>query len=651
MQQVAEQADQTQLPPVQVSGRAAKVLAEAMRRWSGWPTARVELTPPPDGVSPYGSTSHGDKTFHIGVDNLVLNPNRVLNVVTPFRLRQEAVLTGVMLHEAGHARHTHWRPRTVEQCKLFVHGSGSVHHGEPVNVPTLKFAALMEEARIERLIVLEQGKIGAFGLAWTLRASQAAISPMTALAADPDQQIMDLITAWTLRAGKVAAYHDALRTQAPAWTTSFNHLLHISMETYLDNSIVPNASGVAGQIRAMMWSMIIATDDTGTFMVDKAREILDTLFPNMPPDDVPQPGGGCSAAGEGMPEHELEQSEAGEGEAGEGEAGESGEGEGESQDETLDPTQDGLAQALAQLETQADGEQAATTQGEAEKPPPPPPPGSQPSNGASAGKAASGAGGSWRKPTAAEREIQHGAERFLRDMVNPTVTSRIKIGADPSSSIDAAAYSAWKAAGQTSAPTFFKRTKRTVTSSPPVRVAVLVDVSMSMDVLAAPSALLSWALSAAAFDLRNFAGHGTQVESCLIHWGSSARVIQRNGEVLRGIHHHGTREYTDALGDAFRLVEQEMPGFLSVPEKPSNRLLVHFTDWALGATDGIAVQAQALMNGVNTLSVVPRNYEVSHSCLPQVLKQSQGAPGISALLKYDPSRPGQVWTRAAELLS
>jgi hypothetical protein len=218
---------------------------------------------------------------------------------------------------------------------------------------------------------------------------------------------------------------------------------------------------------------------------------------------------------------------------------------------------------------------------------------------------------------------------------------------------------AWKASGQVRDPQFFKRTRRSVEPMPPVKIALLVDGSASMDELQEPSALLSWALAAAAIDLANFAGRGTQVESCLIHWGSTARVIQHTNDPVPGIKEHQCAEGTSALGSALDLVEEEMPGFFdhAADGKPVNRLLVNFTDWELsgwGTTKEAAFTKvrKALEVGVNMLTIAPSSYgRGSRTDLPDLLAGCTVMRGHSTVMKYTVGRPEQVWDEASKALA
>lgn len=714
--EAAKQAEKKKKPPVEVSGEATRALGEHVRQWAGWPTARVVFGNPLEQgwPSPWAACDHVTRTFMVNADELVLNPNRVLLTVTPFRLRQEAVLTGAMLHEAGHARHTHWKPRTPEAAAKFRHKDGTL----PTKAE-FALASLMEEPRVEGLMFRDADRIGAVGLGWTMRASAAQLIPTTALSMDPNLRIMDIITSWALRAGRQIALNHWTRHPLRNWVQDFSTLLHGALIAHLAEAESRGADTDvdvdARRIIDLLIEMTHVGDDRGSTMIDKARDVLTLLFPETDPDEQPEAGGGCSQpqpdSGEGegsedaQPEDkggesdedgekgegntepedegsgtdpgagdsgedeakpedsEPEDSEPDEGEADEssddkpdseqggGNSGEQSEAEGEEAEQepgasTSTDTESELAQALADMEAEAQGEttdEASDEADEAEE---------EAAKGAGSGGNSGGQGG-WRMPTKEERETQKNAERFLRSLVNPSEAAKVTLDDAPAATVDGAALAAWKAGGQHSAPKFFRRTRRSVEPSPPVKIAILVDVSSSMEVLQKPSAVLSWALAAAAMDLRNFAGRGQQIESCLIHWGTTVKVIQRNGEILPGIREYPCIEGTSAMGWALDAVEEELPGFFDQTERPVNRLLVQFTDWELFGR-GASVQSKisaALASGVNMLTVAPASYSPRHSDLDSILRQCPVQRGMSTLLRYNKMFPEQVWDTAAEALS
>lgn len=647
---------------VSISGDAHKTYAAAMRKWSGWAKSRLTFGVP--ATSPLASTNMADRVFTINADELVLNPNRLMRKVTPFRMRQEAILTGAMLHEAAHARYSLWRG-TVKDDPTFVHSDGT----EPSEA-TIGLALLCEEPRIEGLMYRDQYINGANGLAWTPRAMAAHIMPMTTLSEDPDQMIMDLISSWVLRAGRLHALAGLGRMNSiPSWVNEFDTLLLDALEAHCADLPAKEYGGwrvLNYLINMVQWNgdmpsdgnsaaKVFANEDeephTGPFMIDRARKILEVLFPET--DNPPSPSGGCGACAEaaGTPGQSDDQGEGGtpgQPEAGEpGEEGQGGEGEGLTEDQQA--RLDTLSALLAATEAKADVETKAAATDQQGKAPEPSNEDKQP-GGLLGGKGLpSDLGGHWRQPTADEREIQKGAEKFLRDLVNPTEKSTTSLSETAAATVDPAALAEWKAGGRIHAPRFFKRTRREIDNSPPVKIAVLVDVSSSMDVLQAPSAMLSWALSNAALDLRNFAGRGAQVQSCLVHWGDSVKLVQPVGGVLPGIRVVPCRQGTSAMAGALAEVERQMPGFFDAPDKPEHRLLVQFTDWflsSMGETESRAACIRALRAGVNMVSVSPHAGVAPD--LMHVHNGAIGAPGKSIVVQYDKKQPGAVWKAAAE---
>lgn len=661
--------------PVKISGDAHKAYARLVRKWTGWPNATLKFEEPE--VSPFASCNHKARIIRANPERLLLNPNRVLLKVNPFRLRQEAVLTGALLHEAAHARHTQWVPRNAIDAEAFKHSDGS-----DVTKAEFALAKVFEEARIEGIIASEADKIGAEDLVWTMRAMAAYVVPMTELAVDPAQALVDLLSSWGLRVGRqhALAYHT--NHNPAAWVPAFTQLVHVTLVEHFVAMGEPSGQATVNALTVVkhLGAMATGTDavqsatfpidasfvsDSGPFMVDKAKGVLSMLFPETPPDQMPMAGGGCGAGepedqGEGvsdLPEDGDEEGEAGagepddtEGEGQEGEGGDSpsdqGEGEGEGEGTGEVDTKSELAKALAAAEGQA-SEQTKTESHEKAQ--------STDNEGGMSGGVGPGApiGGGWRNPTIPEREIKANAEKFLREMIEPNVASKVRITDQPSSMIDGAALAAWKAGGQIKAPRFFQQVKRTVKPTPPVKIAVLVDISSSMDQMQKPSALLSWALAAACLDLRNYAGGGVQIESTLIHWGSTARVIQRNGHPLPGIRVVPCNDGTTAMHHAYELIDEQIPGFFEVKDQPENKLIVQFTDWELNGTSVPRAQewvGRGLESGASLLSVVPRGFTHRHTKLAPILAETKVQRGRSHLLKYDPSKPNQVWDTAARAL-
>jgi hypothetical protein len=699
-----------EVKPVTVSGEAMAALSQCVREWSGWRNARL-LNQKPPRLSPFAACEMTTRTFYANMDLLLLNPNRVLLTVTPFRLRQEAILTGALLHEAAHARHSKW----------MTSGQEPLHKdGTPATRQAVALATLLEEPRIEGIMMHESEHVGAAGLGWTMRASAAQLVPPTKVSMDPDQAVMDFIHSWTLRAGRQIAIQNAEPNyRLPAWVGDFNSTLHAVLLAHIteqanEDCLDPAADTLT--VLQLLTSMIICADDTGTTMLDLAQQVLDILFPETdgdgegapmampvhgmpgedqqdggsegePESDEEQGEGASPSTGDDQPEQESGESDEQESDGGQGQdepespgdGGGEGGGEGESdkseddeqeseesgqggggddqpsEDESGEdegsqpaPTESPLQQALSQMEARA----ASATDAEAEAESDSQPPLQEGAKGA--GEGGNGEGGAgWRKPNKDEREIQKGAEKFLRDLIAPSETAKITLSESPSATVDGAALSAWKAGGQVRDPRFFIRTRREVEPAPPVKIAVLVDVSGSMDELQKPSAILSWSLAAAALDLRNFAGRGQQMESCLIHWGSHARVTQPVGATLPGIREVPCLEGTNALADAMLLVEEQMPGFFDLPEKPVNRLLVLFTDWELSwgnRQQAHTLVQKALTNGVNMVSIAPSDYSPRRSDLPDIIRGLRQQRGISSLLKYNKMFPERVWDQAAEAL-
>jgi hypothetical protein len=264
-------------PPVAVSGEAQHALAEKLRQWSGWSDATLMLGDPRD-VDQHAPTDTAmvdqiTHTFYANPDVLVLNPNRVLHTITPFRLRQEAVLTGALLHECGHARFSNWH--TEDEMR---HDGG---HGDVVNPQTMSLARLMEEPRVEGFIAKQSPFIGASGLDWTMRACAHELLPMTVVSHDPDQAVMDFITSWALRAGRELALSHHTDHKTPRWVLSFNNLLEEVLIEHFDrtpdvlNAARPRPSHKrAADVFYSLVDMLKAAHHSDTWMVDKGREIM-----------------------------------------------------------------------------------------------------------------------------------------------------------------------------------------------------------------------------------------------------------------------------------------------------------------------------------------------------------------------------------------
>lgn len=632
--------------PVHISGTAHKHYASMFRLWSGWDEAGIVFGDPAP-YSPWAFTDFDTKTLTLNPTELILNPNRLLLTMTPYRMKQEAVLTGTVLHEAGHARFSLWIPKNAKEAGQFNHtgNAGKFLKGTPVNAQTLAFARLLEEARVEGFMARNANQMGAIGLAWTMRAAAAHLIPRTVLSTDPGQRVMDVISTWVQRAGRHLALNHWITSHGlNNWVNDMTSFCEQEIQQHLFNAELNGAKCSpmvdSQRIMSLMMEMLWHADHKGRGMVDHARKVLDLLYPEQDGDDdgAPQPNAGCK--GQPQPEN----------------------GEGEDQPEQT-PEQQAEQQAtqdlMEELEAQADqdsGQTEAESQAEqdqADKSEDKPDK-KQSGNAGGQGKAEE-IQGKFRQPTPAEREIKKGAEKFLRSLIDPSTSSKVVLTSSPSATVDGAALAAWKAGGQINEPHFFKRTKRTRTMAPPIKIAVLVDVSSSMEVLQKPSALLSWAMAAACLDLRNFAGRGTQVESTLIHWGDRVETIQKNGQIIPGIREVECRQGTSAMHLAFERIEEEIPGFFDAApaDKPVSRLIVQFTDWQLFSHCERAMvpkMAEALGNGVNMLTVFPNSYSANRSDLPGILGAVPIQRGRSTVMTYDSASPGQVWDTASKAL-
>jgi hypothetical protein len=659
--------DTNNTTPVNVSADAERELTRKMREWSGWADARLVIGAPPATVSPFAMTDFNRREFTVNVDALLRNPNRVLNRVTDFRLRQEAILTGAMLHEAGHARFTQWVPRSKEELAKLRHFDGS-----KVTAQELAFARLLEEPRIEGWVWREATELGCDHVKWTMPVTAAALLPISKLSSDPNQQIMDVIQSWVLRAGRAEAIRrDIISDPTEMWEAHLTQVLQEALTRHFtdqDPMSVGGGRGPATRTRAVMDALAAAiriglhTGSAGKLAA--ARDILNELFPETPVEDMPTPKGGTCGesgdSGEGDSPESGDSGESGEGDSpesgdsGEGDSGEGDSGEGSALTETEQVLEDLAEQQRANLEKSLAAAEGGFNReiAKLEK------------------REAADAGGNvmadedraagFRPPRASDREMQREAEGFLRSMLSPSESNNLSLSESPSSTVDAAAMSAWRSAGGKRDPRFFVRSQRVTAPAPPIKIAVLVDISGSMEALQAPSALMSWALSTAAEDMRNFAGRGAQIETTLIHWGSFVQTVCKNGDTLPGIREVRCTQGTTALGHAMRAAETEIPGIFDAPETPENRLLVLFTDWELsfmGGDEARAAVGDALSNGVNLLSVKPDvpyskpSKMAAERYREMVLRASASETrGKEATVVYDPNNPSQVWSEAERLL-
>lgn len=538
----------TDLEPVVVTGSAHKALADKMREWSKWPDASLILGPTESGVPSIAITKFNERQFVINPDRLILNPHRYLGTITPFRLRQEAALTGVLLHEAAHARFSTWMPRTPDAMKAL---------REEWTEAEIALAKVIEEPRIEAWMAKEQPD-----LAWTMLFSSAKVMPAADISSDPTTQITDLVRIWLLKVGRLVGQDKSL----PLWAETLKHLLVDAIQAKFVS---------ADPVLRLLEDAVVVEPSK---VLPYARKILSLLFPETDPDDMPVMEGGCSGSGSASEsgEGESEEGESGSGESGSGESGESGSGEDESDSDMSQAVADILR--LAEIDSEKEKSDALAGGGPSTDSAPAPAP--TPGSGPGVGTSQPGKGLTYRHPTPNERDVQRAASRFLRNLIAPSEGQVAALSEAPSSQVDGPALSAWKSGGRVKEPRFFRQTRREVKPSPPVKIGILVDVSMSMDDLQAPSHLLSWALSNACLDLKNFAGRGQQVESCLIHWGDKVLLVSGVGDVLPGIvDADDCNQYTTALPEAFDLLEKQMPAFFT-PDG-ANKVLVMFTDWEI----------------------------------------------------------------------
>lgn len=638
-----------------ITGDALKEYTGLVKKWSGHP--RLVLTQGDPSPSPWAKYNTETDVITFDPADLMLNPNRVIRTVNPFRLKQEAVLTGALMHEAAHARFSTWMPKDE---KDLVHPDGS-----PITKAEAALALNCEEARIEGR--MSQHNAETTNLAWTFSAMAAHCMPMTVLAADPNQKILDLMQSWLLRAGRRIVLGSVQQT--PAWCDQFTKVLEDALVAHLTSVGNANPLSEAYKIVDLLIAMItwdhpFGKPDVTPFV--NAKAILSVLFPNDPSQGGgAQMSGACGFSVSGNGDESDEQGDGGtegQSEAGgegdeqaDGEGGSSeGDGEGEEQDgegQGESDTESELAKMLTAIESAAKGEsmrQAKDKISEAPK-------GQSPLATAGGAGGPSSVSGTWRNPTAEERDTRRRAEKFLRTIIAPSEGSKTSLTDAPSATVDGAALSAWKAGGMVRDPMFFKRTRRATQPSPPVKVAVLVDVSSSMSVLQQPSSLLSWAVSTAAVDLKNFAGRGQQIESCLVQWGSTAEVIQHNGVAMPGIREVPCTQGTYVMDEAMRLVEQEMPGFFTGSDRPENKLLIQFTDWELydyqGSTFGRIAQylQTGFDSGLKMLNVTPRGLD-NFSVMHHILKYTNHH-GRVLTMTYHPGMPEQVWDEASKVLA
>ncbi len=421
------------LDEYQISDRATTTLESHLARWTGWGTASLEFT---CDKAPIAGTNLATREVVVNPDVTIRNPLKVLDLVTPFRLRQEGILTGTLLHEAAHARYTQWRG----------------HAGQyPEQV--LALATVLDEPRIEAYFRTEARENGAFGLGWTLLASAARHCPPTSLTHDA-MSVMDCVNLWVLTAGRHHAFDTVSNagrpstSGTPSWVSRMDSVLVMALSAHASAHEEAYGEKVSwAAIKALLGTAVASEDHEGPTMLDLAQSILDALYPGVPPEERPSP----------PDPHGADEDE-----------GEEGDG-GDTGDALPEVVQDEMQAAAEAAE---EGQQADI--GDADK-------AEQDSTPVDAGDYSGP--GEWRKPTPPEQKVREDARRFLRDLSAPTVVTTRPLRETPSASIDAAAYAAWKARGATSAPRFSRRTRKVVTPAPPVNVAVLKDVSGSMESL------------------------------------------------------------------------------------------------------------------------------------------------------------------------
>lgn len=624
-------------PPIEISGSVIKMLTHHLREWSEEPKASLSFGVPDGGVSDIAETKMDDLSVRIDPEKTLLNPNRVYRDAIPFRMRQEAVITGVLMHESAHIKYSGWVPSTPDEVEALKELSG-VREGFDA---ALSLALVLEEVRIER--AFKVGRLFKGDPTWTMQAATAHLLGRPTFRKDPAESILDFLVAWILRGLR----HEVREEETPLWTRAYRELVLEEIEAWLDSSNVSAPVTNLDTAQDILTRCFRAVTHPGVDQGQPIRHslyILRALFPNTPLDELPSAGEACSL-------------HPGEGDTGDEEGDESGDEEGDGTDSKSD------VEASSEDETQGEGGVSQQTldtlgnvldamdeaQSEAEEkakegsyqPPTP--------------QAFRG----WRDPTAEERQIQREATRLLRGLVDPSEKNVTTLSESPAATVDPAELAAWKAGGQMRDPMFFRRTRREQIPQPPVKIAVLVDVSLSMEEAQLSSAVLSWSLAQAALDLQNFAGRGTQTASCLIHWGNSSEVIQKPGELLPGIRRVACDQGTTAMIDAFEDIERSIPGFFS--DHSSNRLIVQFTDWGMNtfqrahkdaAYRAASKAVEALDSGIKMLSVLPSDLQGNKpSWLAEVELKTKNPELSKSLHMVSGEVDPRIWSIAAEILS
>lgn len=610
---------------VTITPAARLALSKKAREWSGSNysvefVTTQEMHGETNGATTLAFADHVKQRFVLNPERLVLNPNRVLSRVTPFRLRQEGVLTGAMLHEAAHVRFTTWVPRSDEEFAAFTRADGT-----PVTKQEIELARLFEEVRIEREMALNADRFGARGLAWTMRASALHALPPTTISTDPEQAVMDVLRSWILRCGRV--YTRVGGGPTPSWYDPLlkfvhgritDHLLALGRDPQAASCSVAHLLDVCS--RAMLTPQEMVETTPGQLPM-YAKAVLAILFPDGSDASPAGGSGGCAAVSGNAGENEDSGEDAGE------DAGE---------DSTGSESLAALEQQVAEDATDEVEQQARSFESKG---------GDEGEPTAVAGNGAGNRQVTFTRPNADNRAMQKGAERFLRSLVNPRETRKTSVTDSPSATVDGAALAAWKAGGSMGDPRFFTRLNRTVLPAPPVEIAILVDRSSSMDSLQKPSGEMAWALASAAHDMRNFAGHGQSVSSCLVYWGVSVHRMQSPGEVLPGVPSVRCNEGTLAMSEAMQSVSEVMPGFFDPSPTPRNRLLVQFTDWQVyDRGRGKQAAFEAVTNGVSMLTVLPGDVPKEPAALARFDSTR------TAVVRYSSRNPGAVWQEAERLL-
>ena len=590
--------------PVKLGPDVERGLSELFREISGRKTGTVTYGKPKG--SPYASTNMQTYACTMNLDALIRNPYRNLRKINPYYLRLEAVMTGALLHEAAHA--------------LYSDDLIKIRQMDGVREDVKGLLTMLEEPRIERM--LGESKRAA-GLDWTMNVTAAVlIPPYTTSDASAEQELINLISAWILRAGR----YMYARSVHGDWVYRFTVLLESAFARRLEEIQAqrgesPDPSKIsptdyAPQLRVRLAQLITEPSLRTEGRVAMATGFMEVLFPEDTGASFPSP------CGESMDV---------------GEKDEPSEGSGEAKSGVDSSDAQALADAISEMtEEMQEGARKAEDKEMT----------GVPSMGS--GDAAK-LGHNRRQPTPEERDIARSAGTMLRSLLDPSETSHVNLSSAPAATVDPAEMALWKAGGQRTEPRFFRRTSRASRPTPPVRVGIAVDVSSSMKILQTPSAQMAWALASAAHDLRNFAGRGSQVDSAMVHWNTQSEVIQPSGSQPRGLYEQRCSGGTSAMASALRDLDAELPGFLMGGEERENRLLVQFTDWGLNAGRDAArsLLTPAIRSGLKMLIVAPPkfSYHLLKGTLPDLHF------GVDyAMITYG-GNPAAIWAEATALLN